>query len=141
MNIFDKYVFTSDGTWFVKGTRVFMDFFNDSTVCPYGIRQSDGFGECDRVEGEYYLDEEACGIDEFFINGKSYEDMTSEELEVIEKEYEEERKKYSKEELKKIADEMMLEEMHKLSVKMLKEFRLLHSMYIKNKLEYVRTFK
>lgn len=130
MNIFDKYIFTSDGTWFVKDTRVFMDFFATSTVCPEGIRQAEG-KEGDHVDGEYYLDGEACGIEEFYINGKSTEDMTDEELDAIEVEYQEEIKKYSKEELRMIYKDMMLEELRKLRIKELKNFRTLNALYYK----------
>ena len=104
MDIFDKYVFTSDGTWFVKGSRVFMDYFHPGFVCPYGIRLCEENEPGGYKNGEYRFDEEMCVIDEFYVNGISCSDMDLEELEKIGEEYNSEIKKYTKEEAQKILD-------------------------------------
>lgn len=109
--IFEKYKFTSDGTWFVEGTRVFMEYFNASSVCPSGIRQNEEDNiNMDWKSGHYRLDEESCGIEEFYINGVSADDISLEELEEIEKEYNEAVSKLTKEELSDILDKLLMNE-------------------------------
>lgn len=126
MNIFDKYVFTSDGTWFVKGSRVFMDCFHAGFVCPYGIRLCEEDEPGGYKKGEYRFDEEMCVIDEFYVNGISCSDMDLEELEKIGEEYNSEIKKYTKEELNEISQTMLKNDVRRMLLEKTKDVRLLN---------------
>lgn len=121
-DIFEKYKFTSDGTWFVEGTNVFLDYFNASTLVPYGIRQNENdFEGC--VVGDYRFDEESCGVEEFYINDKHSEEYSDEEIEEIEKEYNEAISKFTKEELNIYAENFLAAELCKLKFKKIDEIR------------------
>lgn len=121
-DIFKKYKFTSDGTWFVEGTDVFLDFFHSDVLVPYGIRQNENdFKGC--VVGDYRFDEETCGTDEFYINGKPSEEYTLEELDEIEKEYKEAISKFTKEELNEYAEKFLAVQLVNLKFKKVDEIR------------------
>ena len=121
-DIFEKYKFTSDGTWFVEGTNVFLDYFNASTLVPYGIRQNENdFEGC--VVGDYRFDEESCGVEEFYINGKPSEEYSDEEMDEIEKEYNEAISKFTKEELNEYAENFLAVQLGNLKFKKIDEIR------------------
>lgn len=125
-DIFEKYKFVSDGTWFVKGTRVFLDYMNPSSVTPYGIHQNEEDNDSlGWKKGEFRFDEESCSIDEFYLNGVYCEDMSLEELQEIENEYNEAISKLTRSEISYIFDKLIMNEAIDLLNKKQKELECL----------------
>ena len=124
--IFEKYRLTSDGTWFVEGSDVFLDYFYASTLEPQNIRKNED--DYEGTVGEFRFDEESCGVEEFFINGKHSEDYSLEELQEIEKEYNEAISKFTKQELDEYAAWFVKNEANKLISKMQNDIQKLNKL-------------
>lgn len=128
-DIFEKYKFISDGTWFVKGTRFFLDYMNPSSICPYGIHQNEeDNNSLGWKKGEFRFDGESCSIDEFYLNGVYCEDMSLEELQEIEKEYNEAISKLTKTEISYIFEKLIMNEAIDLLNKKQKEVESLKTL-------------
>lgn len=77
MNLNDKYIFISDGTWFDKGTEVkvvdgicLWNFMGDNrTEWPDLLKEEKGdwFGLFEGKHKDNDCDQESCGLDEFEI--------------------------------------------------------------------------
>lgn len=127
-DIFEKYRFTSDGTWFVEGSDVFLDYFHPTSLVPFGIRKNEYAYE--GIVGDYRFDEESCSTTEFYINGR-HEDENEfdlEELEEIEKEYNEAISKFTKQELDEYAVWFVKNEANKLISKMQNDIQKLNKL-------------